>query len=124
MKTKRTIITGALRELRVVDFVESPPAEDYDIAARRYDAVLVELRDMGLAYWANTGNDTEEIPDILEVPLIDLLAGRLARIFGKEEGVVIGENGRPLAQSAHGLKAIRRHIAKRVSGEATPFSSY
>lgn len=124
MKTKREIITAALRDLRVLDAVEAAAAEDHDIAARRYDALHAELRDMGLCYWSNTNDDTAEIPDAIEVALTFLLAGRLSRVFGKQEGVEVGDDGQPVAQSVAGLRALRRHMAKRPSGEATPFSSY
>lgn len=123
MKTKRDIVTGALVDIRVADAVETVPPEDYDLAARRYDALHATLRDDGLCYWPNTNNDTAEIPDAIELALINLLVGRIARAFGKEEGIDMSE-GRPLPQSVAGMRALRRHVATAESGEATYFSDY
>lgn len=124
MLRKRDIVNGALFDLRVSDAVESPAAEDYDVCAARYDALHAALRDLGLCYWPNTDDNTEEIPDALEIPLTLLLSARCARMFGKEEGSEAGDDGRPIPQSVFAMRAIRKHIAKKPSGEPTPFSSY
>jgi hypothetical protein len=124
MKTLRQIATAALEELGVIAASETVAAEDMDLARRRYGAVLADLRDAGLAYWTNTNLDTEEIPDAVEIAMTQLLASRLAAVFGKPDPKETGEDGQETTFAVSGMRRLRRHMAKRPSGETTPFSSF
>ena len=124
MRTKREIVTGALREIRVVAIFDDPSGNDYVHVADMYDEMHAELTEQGLAYWANTNDNTEEIPLQVASALVSLLAGRIATSYGKTEADEQDNDGRPVAASVKAMRTLRRHISKRPSGEATEFSSY
>lgn len=124
MRTKREIVTGALREIRVVAVFDTPSGNDYEHVAGMYDEMHAELTDQGLAYWANTNDDTEEIPLQVASALVSLLAGWISTSYGKDESVEQDNDGRPVAASVMAMRTLKRHIAKKPSGEATEFSSY
>ena len=124
MRTKREIVTDALREIRVTPIFDTPSGNDYVHVAGMYDEMHATLVDEGLAYWPNTNDDTEEIPLQVSSALVSLLAGWISKSYGKEEGTEQDNDGRVVSASVMAKRTIRRHISKRPSGEATEFSSY
>lgn len=124
MRTKRELVGAALGQLRIVGIGETPSAEDYANVADAYDDLHAELGDVGLCYWPNTGNDVEEIPTAIHNALVSIVAHDVADSYGKEPGTVQGEDGRVVSDRVYGMRQLRRHISRRPSGEATPFSSY
>ena len=124
MRTKRELVGAALGQLRIVGVGETPSAEDYAEVAGHYDDLVAELADVGLCYWPNTGNDIEEIPPAVFRALAAILTHDASDSFGKEPGEVQGDDGRMVSNRVYGLRQLRRHISRRPSGEATPFSSY
>lgn len=124
MRTRRELITSALQTLRVLAAGETPVAEDTELAADTYSDLLASLRDRGLAYWTDTGADVAEIPRPVFRALTDLLATDLASAFGKETPTAADDDGRMVPAATRAMRDLRRHMAKRPSGEQTPFSSY
>ena len=124
-KTKRELVSDALVALRVIGAAETPTAEDYDEVADTYDDVLAELRDEGLCYWPNTGNDVAEIPQSIFQALVLIVAHDCSDAFGKDSPTVQREgDGAELSARNYGLARLRRHMRKRRSGESTPFSLF
>lgn len=124
MRTRRQLITSALQTLRELAAGETPTAEDYELAADTYSDVLAELRDRGLAYWPDSGDDVAEIPPAAFQAVALLLACNLADPFGKPMPTGTDEDGSARPGTVIAMRALRRHIARRPSGEPTPFSSY
>lgn len=91
--------------LAVIDATETPSAEDGAAVDVAYLDRLEELRDLGLAYW-----DANEIPFVVFRPLADLVGSTVAPAFGLP---------RQPELEANAIRALRRHIAKRASGEPT-----
>jgi len=119
MKTRRELVTAALEEIRVLSIGETASSEDYARVQDAYEAIHAELRDQGTIYWPNTGNDTAEIPTAVFRALVAVLADDISGAYGKESATIDGQSAR-----LEGLRRLRQHIAKRPSGESTPFSSY
>lgn len=123
MRTKRQLVTAALRDLRLTALGETPAAEDFELGVEKYDTKLEELREKGLAWWPNTAgvaaSDTLEIPDSVFLPLTRVMIGELAGPFGKDTPVEQDDAGRPMAVDKKGLMDLRRHMSKRDSGEPT-----
>jgi DNA-binding IclR family transcriptional regulator len=124
MRTRRELITSALQTLRVLAAGETSVAEDTELAADAYSDLLATLRDRGLAYWTDTGADVAEIPRPVFRALSDLLAADMADAFGKEAPAAADDDGRMIPAATKAMRELRRHMAKRPSGEPTPFSSY
>lgn len=125
MKTKREIVTGALKDIGVCPiFQQSPSAEDHAYAAEAYDDLHAELKDRGLCYWANTGADVEEIPPALATALQGIVSSIIAGPYGAKDPIVMDEDGRPVSAYVMGMRRVREHIAKKPSGEQTEFSPY
>lgn len=124
-RTKRQLVSAALITLRVIGATETPTADDYDEVAGTYDDLHAELRDEGLCYWPNTGNDVAEIPRAIFQALALIVAHDSADAFGKEAPSVQREgDGAQLSARNYGLSRIRRHMAKKPSGEPTPYSPF
>lgn len=124
MRTKRELVTAALRDIGIVAIFEDPSGDDYSHVAGAYDDLHAELTDKGLAYWANTDADTEEIPSSVFSALTGLLVGEVCGSYGREEPTKLAEDGRPVTVSLAGMRRLREHNAKKPSGEATEFSVY
>ena len=124
MRTKRELVTAALRDLGVVAIYEDPSGEDYSHVAGVYDDLHAELTDEGLIYWANTDADTEEIPASVFSALTGILIGEIADGYGRDEPGKMGDDGRPVAVSVAGRRRLKAHISRKPSGEPTEFSSY
>ena len=124
MKTKREVVTSALRAIRVVPVFGTPSAEDFALAAGNYDDLHAELTDQGLCYWTNTNNDTEEIPASVSAAMEMMLSDSVATYYGKQSPNEQGEDGRVVSFRVAGMRRLKAHMAKKPSGEATEFSSY
>jgi hypothetical protein len=99
---------------------ETPSAEDASTVEAKYDSKLLEWRDEGLIYWDNGSNrNTEEIPDRVFSVLCDLMENEVRNQFKSDNPPV-----QRMAQEVALLRRLRRHLAKKPSGESTPFSSY
>lgn len=124
MKTKNDLIRAVLSQLRIIGSVGDPSAEDASDVADHYDDVYAQLVDQGLCYWTNTDRTTEEIPDVVFRPLANIVSAEACDSFGKEEPVTYDETGEKIPVRAKGYRDLRRHMSKKPSGEATPFSSF
>lgn len=105
-KTKRDVITEALRHIRVADIAEGASGEDYDRAAKIYDGVYAALDDLGevgVSFPANV------VPDWAYIPMVQMVAGRVCTAYNRPEF---------RGEYAAGLTAIRAYAANeaRVSG--------
>lgn len=118
------MIAAALRQLRVTSIAEDPSAEDHSQVGQQYDDMHAELRDLGIAYWTNTGTDVEEIPSAIFRALVNILSFDISDTYGKQPEAIQDNNGENVTARVYGMRQLRRHIHKRASGEATPFSSY
>lgn len=119
MKTKAQLATDVLRKLGVLDALETASAQDAALVEGRYDVKLFELRDMGLAYWPNTGRLVEEIPDAVHLALVSIMADEVASEFGIPLATETDHHGRPVSRATKGMRALRVHMAKPASGEPT-----
>lgn len=103
---------------------ETASAEDFEFVSETYSDLLSYLRDRGLAYWTDTGADVAEIPRPVFSAVTSLLAAEIADAFGKEAPTAADDDGRVVPGSTKAMRDLRRHIAKKPSGEATVFSRY
>lgn len=77
--TRTEMIRQVLENLKVVDAINNPSAEDSVAVGRRLDQETARLREIGLVWWS-----ADEIPDSVSQALSDLVAMRCAATFGKE----------------------------------------
>lgn len=76
--TRAEAIKQALQNLRVLDAISSPSAEDAVTAGERLDQVSAELEERGLVWW-----DADNIPLSASGPFCQLVAAACADAFGK-----------------------------------------
>lgn len=124
MRTRRQLIEAALRTLRVIAAGETIDSDDFADVTEAYQGLHANLRDRGIAYWPNTGADVEEIPEPVFRGLSMVLAVECADAYGKKPPLAFDDDGRQTGADVVGMRMLRRHVAKRPSGEPTPFSSY
>lgn len=124
MRTRRELCTDVLEELRMVTTGLPPSANNLATVRDHYEEVHAQLVDRGLCYWTNTDDTTAEIPLAIYRPLVNIVTAEVAGNFGKDEPVAFDENGEKVAAGVKGWRDLRRHMAKRPSGEPTPFSPY
>lgn len=119
-KTRQELARDVLRQLGVVDALETPPAEHSAYVEDAYGHKLAELRDKALCYWPNTSRSSAEIPEAIYGALVDIMADDCADAFGvKTEPVIDADTNKPMSLGARGMRNLRRHISKRPSGEPT-----
>jgi hypothetical protein len=70
--------TRVLQRIGVLASGENPDADDADVIQKRYEMVYNLLLDKNLATWAVT----EDIPDSLEIPLLQIVSYYSAAEFG------------------------------------------
>lgn len=105
-KTKREIVSNALRMLGVWPLHGDEDAEEYELAAGYYDslfAALDDVHEVGVSFTSNA------VPDWAYLPLSQMTAGAVAQVFGMAD------------QSGYfrvGLRDMRRYAANenRVDG--------
>lgn len=85
--TRAQAIKQTLQNLRVLDAVSDPAAEDASRVGERLDQVRAELSERGLIWW-----DAEAIPDAAAEPFCRLVAAASADMFAKayDPGKAIG----------------------------------
>ena len=100
----------ALRRLKVVALNEAPAAEDVDVCRRDYPGLWALLEGRGLAHWG----EEDPIPQRFILPVVDLLAERIASDFGKDFG----------AQAAWALPELTRQVRPAYTYDETPFHEF
>lgn len=76
--TRAEAIKQALQNLRVLDAISNPAAEDAASVGQRLDQERARLTEKGLCWW-----DAEDIPDSVAGAFCDLVAQRCQPLFGK-----------------------------------------
>ena len=76
--TRAEAIRQVLENLRVIDAVSEPAAEDFVRVGRRVDQERARLMDKGLVWW-----DADSIPDAVAGAFCDLASVRSMTIFAK-----------------------------------------
>lgn len=76
--TRAEAIKQALQNLRVLDAVSEPAAEDASRVGTRLDQVRAELSERGLVWW-----DEGDIPDSVAGSFCALVAAASADVFAK-----------------------------------------
>lgn len=117
-RTKTDLITAVATKLRISGLGDTPAAEEAAIIRQAYDDKLEQWREMGLVYWTNTDNATQEIPNIVFPMMVMLVANWVAPDFGK------GSATDAITMEEALLIPLRRHMAKPPSGEPTSFTDY
>lgn len=84
--TRADLIRQVLENLRIIDAITEPSAEDAAAAGRYLDQETARLTEIGLVWWP-----AEEIPQSVSGALSDLVAERSANTFGKTFQAVRGE---------------------------------
>ena len=77
--TRAEAIRQVLENLRVIDAVTEPAAEDFVRVGRRVDQERARLQEKGLVWW-----DADSIPDAVAGAFCDLASVRSMRIFAKQ----------------------------------------
>lgn len=77
--TRAEAIRQVLEDLRVIDAVSEPAAEDSARVGRRLDQERARLQEKGLMWW-----DAATIPDSVAGAFCALVAARSASIFNKQ----------------------------------------
>lgn len=118
-KTKADLSTQVLRQMNIIAAQETASSSDASYVEGVYDTKLKEWRELGLVYWPNTTRTTSEIPDAVFGMLADLMENEIGNAFGRQ-------NPQPqrMAIEENMLGRLRRHMAKKPSGESTTFSSF
>lgn len=108
LKTRADLAEAVLRELGVIDAVETPASEDRDYVIAAYDLKYQELAAPGLelAYWA-----PDEIPAAVFLTLKDMVANEVRSAFGE-----VFPPEEKNAREMDILKRLRRHIGRAQSG--------
>lgn len=76
--TRADAIKQALENLRVIDSVSEPSAEDAVTVGKRLDQVRAELSEGGLVWWTS-----DDIPASIALPFCELVAEAARDTFGK-----------------------------------------
>ncbi len=77
--TRAEAIRQVLENLRVIDAVTEPAAEDFSRVGRRVDQERARLQEKGLVWW-----DADSIPDAVAGAFCDLASVRSMSIFAKQ----------------------------------------
>lgn len=77
--TRAEAIRQVLEDLRVIDAISEPAAEDSSRVGRRLDQERARLTTKGLCWW-----DADSIPDDVSGAFCALVASRCASIFNKQ----------------------------------------
>lgn len=77
--TRADAIKQALENLRIIDAISSPSAEDAVTVGRRLDQERSRLSERGLVWW-----DADDIPDSVSGAFCDLVAAASQNAFGKQ----------------------------------------
>lgn len=85
--TRAELIRQVLENLKVIDAINEPSAEDAVAVGRRLDQETARLAEIGLVWWA-----VDDIPASVAQALSDLVAERSANTFGKQFQAVRGES--------------------------------
>jgi hypothetical protein len=76
--TRAEAIKQALENLRVIDAISNPSAEDTVTVGKRLDQVRAELSEIGLVWWT-----FDAIPDAVAGAFCELVAEASQSTFGK-----------------------------------------
>jgi hypothetical protein len=76
--TRVEAIKQALENLRVIDAISNPSAEDAVTVGKRLDQVRARLSEIGLVWWT-----VDDIPDSVVGAFCDLVAEASQAAFGK-----------------------------------------
>lgn len=76
--TRADAIKQALQNLRVLDAISNPAAEDAATVGQRLDQERARLTEIGLCWW-----DADAIPDSVAGAFCDLVASACQTSFGK-----------------------------------------
>lgn len=77
--TRAEAIRQVLEDLRIIDAISEPAAEDSSRVGRRLDQEHARLSEKGLIFW-----DATDIPDSVSGAFCALVAARCASIFNKQ----------------------------------------
>ena len=103
----------------MLDALDAATAEDTQLVVQRYAELLEELRDKGLVYW-----DANAIPLLVFSAVTKIMIGRVCLAFQEPEPSMQDDDGATVSVSLKGLKDLRRHMQKRVSGEPVQTDYY
>lgn len=76
--TRVEAIKQVLENLRIIDAIDEPSAEDAAAVGRRLDQERERLSEIGLVWW-----DENEIPASVADAFCDLVSERAQNVFGK-----------------------------------------
>jgi hypothetical protein len=116
MTTARDIITRSLRELGVVDAIETPSAEDADVGLATLNDMLAawELDAIPLGLGTVTLNTDLAVPASHNEALRANLTARLAALFGVQAPAMVVE------QAARGYRNLQAAYARKRLLSADP----
>lgn len=100
--TRAELIRQVLEDLRVIDAISEPAAEDALRVGRRVDQERARLQELGLVWW-----DAETIPDSVAGPFGQLVAERSANIFGKQYAAPTAQKELAALKSSETRDAVR-----------------
>lgn len=101
---------AVMQDLVVIDAFDNPSASDHALIRGRYEAILENLKEEGLAYW-----DEGAIPLAVFQPVTDLVALHCGGAFGRPK---VGSFSDIEAAEISIKRRIRRHTHKLPSGVA------
>jgi len=104
--TTSDLATAVLREMNIIDAVETPAAIDATFVTDAYNRKFDELQDRELAYW-----DRAEIPNSIFLVVRDLVINEVRGAYGEPMAAAEKEG-----QEIIILRRLRRHTQRRPSG--------
>ena len=118
-RTESQLATSVMQQLNLISADEAPTASDAAYVKGAYEDAYASWQDKGWAYWP-----VNAIPVLVYRAVTFAVCGEIASGFGIQEPMVSGDDGRPILIGAKGIKDMRRHIARRTSGEPTQYVDY
>lgn len=104
--TTSDLATAVLRELNVIDAVESPASIDTTFVTDAYNRKFDELQDRELAYWDKTA-----IPNTIFLIVRDLVMNEVKGAYGEPMSALDKEGQETII-----LRRLRRHTQRKPSG--------
>lgn len=100
--TRAEAIKQALQNLRVLDAISNPAAEDAATVGQRLDQERARLNEIGLAWW-----DADAIPDSVSGAFCDLVAAASQSVFAKQYDPGNAQARIAALKSSAGLDVVR-----------------
>lgn len=113
-RTALELATNVLLDWGIIPSDDTASAADVALIIRRYQNILEEFAEDGLAYW-----DYNAIPTVIFEPLTQIMALVVARSFGKPVPAADMEAGMQIFK-----RRLRRHAHVVASGEPTRVENY